>query len=185
MPTHGLGILVGGSRFGDPRTDELQHSCDILDLDAVPFDATPEPERVRLDFLAHGFAPHPRRSEAVLLEKRGPGGCLVDLAARRFVRPIAPMPGHHFYGHGTFTRDADALLAVETDLETGDGHGTALRMLALPASCEEPPPGVPVLWRALPRGARHGPAGCLRGRGGPFVVHGRRGLRRLRHARGR
>lgn len=113
-----LGVLVGGTRFGDPATGATRHSFDILDLDAE----SPEPRRLLLDFLAHGFAVHPRRPrEAALLEKRGPGGAYVDLVERAVIRPITPMPGHHFYGHGAFSREGDALFAVETDLGSNGG----------------------------------------------------------------
>src|SRR4051812_22745226 len=118
--THGgeLGVVVGGTRYGDPTTGETRFSFDILDLDA----GDPEPARLPLDFLAHGFTVHPRRRrEAALLEKRGPGGVYVDLVDRVVLRPITPMPGHHFYGHGAFSREGDALLAVETDLTSNDG----------------------------------------------------------------
>lgn len=112
-----LGVLVGGTRYGDPETREIRHSLDLLDLDADEA----EPSRIPLGFLAHGFAPHPRRKEAALLEKRGPGGAYVDLSARTVLRSIEPLPGHHFYGHGTFYRDGGELLVVETDLATSDG----------------------------------------------------------------
>jgi hypothetical protein len=112
-----LGILVGGTRYREPQTQAIRHSFDMLDLDA----GAAEPARIPLDFLAHGFALHPTRKEAALLEKRGPGGCYVDLAAREVIRTIAPTEGHHFYGHGAFARDGSALFAVETNLATGDG----------------------------------------------------------------
>ena len=111
------GILVGGTRYGDPATQTIRHCLDLLDLDAGAVD----PARIPLEFLAHGFAAHPRRSEAAIFEKHGPGGCYVDLAARTVSRRIEPMEGHHFYGHGTFSRDADALFAVETELATREG----------------------------------------------------------------
>lgn len=112
-----LGTLVGGTRYREPQTQEIRHSFDLLDLDA----GLAEPARIPLDFLAHGFALHPARKEAALLEKRGPGGCYVDLEARAVLRTIAPKEGHHFYGHGAFSRDGEALFAVETDLGTRDG----------------------------------------------------------------
>lgn len=111
-----LGIVVGGTRYAEP-SGAIHHSLDMLDLDA----GDAEPSRIPLDFLAHGFAPHPSKKEAALLEKRGPGGAYVDLAERRVIRAIAPMDGHHFYGHGAFSKGADALFAVETDLATNDG----------------------------------------------------------------
>lgn len=112
-----LGVLVGGTRYGDPVTRATLHSFDMLDLDA----GEAEPFRVQVDFLVHGFCRHPKRPEAALLEKRGPGGCYVDLAGKRVIKPIAPLEGHHFYGHGAFSRDADVLFAVETELASKDG----------------------------------------------------------------
>lgn len=118
MATTRAGVLVGGTRYGESASQSIRYCLDVLDLDAG---AGAEPDRIPLDFLAHGFAAHPRRPAAALLEKRGPGGAYVDLAKREVLRPIAPMEAHHFYGHGAFTRDGGALLAVETDLASGDG----------------------------------------------------------------
>lgn len=114
-----LGVIVGGSRFGRPN-GELLHSLDLLDLDQERGDV--EPARILLDFLAHGFAPHPKRArEAALFEKRGPGACYVDLVEGRVIQTIAPLDNHAFYGHGTFTRGGDVVLAVETNLATRAG----------------------------------------------------------------
>ena len=115
-----LGTLVGGTRYGDPATQTIRYCLDLLDLDVLDAGAA-EPARIPLDFFAHGFAPHPSRPEAVILEKRGPGGAYVDLARREVLRPVAPLPGHHFYGHGAFSRDAGALFAVETELASNQG----------------------------------------------------------------
>ncbi len=112
-----LGVIVGGSRFGSAGGD-LLHFLDLLDLDG----GDAEPARIPLDFLAHGFAVHPkRRHEAALFEKRGPGACYVDLVERRVLAKIAPLTGHAFYGHGAFTRGGDVVLAVETELSTRGG----------------------------------------------------------------
>jgi hypothetical protein len=112
-----LGTLVGGTRYASPATQSIRYYLDLLDLDS----GAAEPSRIPLDFLAHGFAAHPARPEAVLLEKRGPGGAYVDLVRREVLRKIEPLPGHHFYGHGAFSRDAGALLAVETELASNEG----------------------------------------------------------------
>jgi hypothetical protein len=65
---------------------------------------------------------HPvRRHEAALLEKRGPGGCYVDLVERRVLHAIAPMEGHAFYGHGAFSRGGEVLFAIETELASKRG----------------------------------------------------------------
>lgn len=114
-----LGVIVGGTRYGDPKTREARFCLDLLDLDAGEV----EPSRIPLDFLAHGFAVQPlRRREAALFEKRGPGGAYVDLVDKAVLRSITPLPGHHFYGHGAFSAGGDALFAVETDLSTNDGQ---------------------------------------------------------------
>ena len=122
-PPPALGTIIGPSRFGDPRSQEVRCFLDLLDLDAAGVDgADPEPARIPLDFFAHGFALHPhRRHQAALLEKRGPGACYVDLLEKRVLATIAPMQGHHFYGHGAFSKNGDVLFAVETDLASKDG----------------------------------------------------------------
>jgi hypothetical protein len=112
-----LGVLVGSTRTVAASGEE-RFTLDPLDLDA----GDPEPVRMSLDFFGHGLAIHPRSpSEAVLLGKRGPRGCVLDLAARRVVRPIAPMRGHAFYGHAAYSSEGDALFIVETHLETRQG----------------------------------------------------------------
>ena len=58
----------------------------------------------------------------MVFEKKGPGGCEIDLASRQVVREIAPGKGRTFYGHGTFTADRQALLAVEIDAATRQGR---------------------------------------------------------------
>src|SRR5438128_1796465 len=77
-----LGILIGGTRYAETEGGEPKHSLDLLDLDA----GDDEPGRIALDFLAHGFALHPKqRTRAALLEKRGPGGAFVDVAAKKLL----------------------------------------------------------------------------------------------------
>jgi uncharacterized protein len=113
-----LGVLMGPTRSLNPTTREERFTLDILDLDA----GETVPERIPLEFSGHGIAVHPTRPrEAVLLEKRGRGGCAVDLAQRRVVRPIAPMDGHAFYGHGAYSREGDLLFVVETQLGSDQG----------------------------------------------------------------
>jgi hypothetical protein len=116
--TTSLGVIVGPTRFASPRANQIVHCLDLLDLDA----GDAEPARIKLDFFAHGFALNPSRPhEAALLEKRGPGACYVDLVKRTVLRRIEPLAGHHFYGHGAFSRDGSQLFAVETNLATKDG----------------------------------------------------------------
>jgi hypothetical protein len=113
-----LGVLVGATRWVAQAGGEECFTLDLLDLDA----GEPTPARIRLDFFGHGLAISPGRPrEAVLLEKRGRGGCAVDLAERRVVRPITPMGGHVFYGHGAYSRAGDVVFVVEARVESHEG----------------------------------------------------------------
>lgn len=107
--------MVGGTAGRDAGGAPI-HSVDVADLDRGTL------ARIPVSFLAHGVAVDPQRpSHAAVFEKWGSGAALVDLAGGRFVAPIAPTAGRHFYGHGTFTRGGEELLVVETDLATKMG----------------------------------------------------------------
>lgn len=115
---HSLGVLVGSTRSREEATRKEHFTLDLLDLDA----GETKPARIALDFFGHGLAVCPRRSrEGALFEKRGRGGCTIDLLERRIMRSIAPMPGHIFYGHAAYSQGGDALFVVETDLESNQG----------------------------------------------------------------
>lgn len=115
---HAGGVLVGATRAIAPSTREQRFTLDILDLDAGATLAT----RIPLDFFVHGIAFHPGRPrEAAAFEKRGTGGCALDLEAPRLGRPIPPMMGHAFYGHAAYSHDGDVLFVVESRL--GSDHG--------------------------------------------------------------
>jgi len=118
-----LGVIVGPTRYMEPSTGEVKHTLDLFDLDRHGLLGAPaEPDRIALEFFAHGFTTNPARPwQAALFEKRGPGGACVDLATLRVLAPIAPLAGHAFYGHGAFTQDGARLLAVEMNLATRDG----------------------------------------------------------------
>jgi hypothetical protein len=113
-----LGVLAGPTRSVSGASGEERFTLDLLDLD----ESDAEPARIPLAFFGHGFAIRPKRpTEAVVFEKRGFGGCVLDLAVRRAVRPIAPMKGHAFYGHSAYSSDGDVLFVVETSLENNEG----------------------------------------------------------------
>lgn len=113
------GVLVGGTRYASATEGGEGTLLDLLDLDADPAVAL---VRLRLPFLAHGFAPHPRRPhQAALFEKWGVGGAFVDLRARAVLATLAPKPGHQFYGHGVFSKGGEVVFAVETNLATRAG----------------------------------------------------------------
>lgn len=113
------GLLMGPSAGVKVATGEKVFGWELIDLDLAGR------RSISLDFFAHGFAqdPHsPRR--AMIFEKKGPGGCEVDLQERNLVRKIPPAPGCAFYGHGTFTRDGSVFLATESRLDTKAGQIT-------------------------------------------------------------
>lgn len=109
------GVIVGPTRVANDR--EQLFTLDLVDLDREGPTA-----RIELGFFAHGFTFEPQAPErAALFEKRGPGAAHVDLQSREVLQAIAPMPGHHFYGHGTFARTGEALFAVESHVTEGAG----------------------------------------------------------------
>lgn len=112
------GAIVGVTAGLDPTSGRVSAFLDLLDPDPPG----PSHARIPLNFTGHGLALNPRRScEAVLLEKRGAGGCSLDLAARRVVRALTPLPGHAFYGHAAYSADAAWVFVIEAEAESGKG----------------------------------------------------------------
>lgn len=104
-------ILGGGSYIADGTQ---RFALAVVDLDAP----APEAELIPLGFLAHGIAIDPGDpTRAAVFEKKGPGACLVDLRARRVLRPIPTPPARRFYGHGAFSADGKLLYATESLVE--------------------------------------------------------------------
>jgi hypothetical protein len=111
-------VLLGATRALAQRGAEERFTLDLLNLDAVEI----APTRIRLAFPGDGLAVHPGKPrEAVVFEKRGAGGCAVNLEERRVIRSIEPMAGHAFYGHCAYSRTGDVLFVVETQLESREG----------------------------------------------------------------
>ena len=71
-------------------------------------------------FWPHGFSPHPAAPHRAAFQKAARGGH-VDLVEKRFLGPIAPKPGHHFYGHGVHSADGEVIFAVESRLDDSVG----------------------------------------------------------------
>jgi uncharacterized protein len=116
-----LGLLAGCTRCVDANTKKEQFTLDILDLDS----GQTAPVRIPLKFFGHGLAVHPKKPwEAAVVEKRGTGGCVLDLRQRCVIQPIVPMDGHAFYGHGAYSREGDELFLVETQLRSNKGSIT-------------------------------------------------------------
>lgn len=114
-----LGVVAGGTQFMDPSIGAPRAFFDQIDLDSG------EVRRIPIGFLGHGFTQDPKnRARAALFEKKGPGGCIVDLDALSVVRPIAASPGCAFYGHGLFSLDGSKLFVVEASLDSLSGRIT-------------------------------------------------------------
>lgn len=130
-PTN-LGVFLGGTSGKDDRGQPV--GClDILDLDRA------ELRRAALGFLGHGVCVDPNdASRAVVFEKRGPGGALVDLRRAAGLTKIAPTTGRHFYGHAAYVNGGADLLVVESDLATRRGIITVRDVRTFAAVAEFP-----------------------------------------------
>lgn len=111
------GTLIGGGAY--QLQGQARYLLSVFDT------ARKQPAGIATGFLPHGIAIDPRcHTRLLAFEKIGPGACEVDLASGEFVRALAPSPGHHFYGHGTFTADGTQLFATETSLDSHSGSIT-------------------------------------------------------------
>ncbi len=114
-----LGTVVGGTQFMDPKIGATRAFFDQVNLD------TGEVRRIPVGFLGHGFTQDPnRKARAAVFEKKGPGGCLVDLDTLEVLAPIAASPGCAFYGHGLFSKDGAKVFVVEASLDSLSGRIT-------------------------------------------------------------
>lgn len=112
-----LGVIAGGTVGVSRSAAQAYFFLDLLDLDANVHG------RIRVSFLPHGFAQDPTRLErAVLFEKKGPGGAVVDLDALKNDAPIAASKGCTFYGHGVFSADGAKVFVVEAEQGSGKGR---------------------------------------------------------------
>lgn len=103
------GYVLGGGGFVSEGTQHYVLSLVNLDADV------PKAELIPLSFLGHGISFHSTdRFRAAVFEKKGPGACLVDLAARQVVRPIVSPAERRFYGHGAYSADGCLLYAAES-----------------------------------------------------------------------
>lgn len=105
-----LGVIAGGTVGVSRSAAAAYFFLDLLDLDANAH------QRIQVSFLPHGFAQDPTRLErAVLFEKKGAGGAVVDLESLTNERPIAASKGCTFYGHGAFSADGAKVFVVEAE----------------------------------------------------------------------
>jgi hypothetical protein len=130
-------LLTGGSQVR-PDTGEKRWVFSQLNLDKA-VEAFPEPAKrdpalmaqwsldnarliTDIGFLAHGVIPHPKKPERILVfEKKGNGGCEIDLKENKVATKIPPSKGCEFYGHGGYSADAARVYATEYDAKTYEG----------------------------------------------------------------
>lgn len=131
-------LLTGGSQVR-PDTGEKRWVFSQLNLDKA-VEAFPDPAKrdpmlmaqwsrdnarliTDIGFLAHGVIPHPKKPERILVfEKKGGGGCEIDLKENKVVTKIPPSKGCEFYGHGGYSADATRVYATEYDATTYEGR---------------------------------------------------------------
>ncbi|PRX38047.1 hypothetical protein SAMN05216257_103434 [Meinhardsimonia xiamenensis] len=79
--------------------------------------------RVDLPARGHAGAAHPDRAEAIVFARRpGRFALVLDCARGRVLQRLAPPPGRHFNGHGTFAADGALLFTSEQVSETSEGR---------------------------------------------------------------
>lgn len=99
------------------RTPEGKHSLVGLRADGSRAFALPLPSR------GHAAAVHPTRPEAVAFARRpGTYALVIDCALGRTMQHLTAPEGHHFYGHGTFSKDAKTLFTTENHIKSGQGR---------------------------------------------------------------
>ncbi|SEQ91347.1 DUF1513 domain-containing protein [Thalassovita taeanensis] len=78
--------------------------------------------RVPLPGRGHAAAAHPTRPEAVAFARRpGTFALVIDCATGQLKARLDSAEGHHFYGHGAFSRDGSLLFTSENAYETATG----------------------------------------------------------------
>lgn len=123
--TYGV-LLCGGNKINPHTGREIfvftQSNIDrILQSGGVNADNTKL--IIDIGFLAHGVIKHPHRPHQVaVFEKKGRGGCEIDLKQNIITRRIQPSSGGEFYGHGAYSADSRVLYATEYDRETYAGR---------------------------------------------------------------
>jgi hypothetical protein len=106
------GHIIGPGAYA--QFGEARFVVAVIDLDADE----PQPQLIDIGFLGHGVSIDPSRPhEAAVFEKKGPGGCRIDLREGKMIEPITTAPNHHFYGHGAYSVDGSLLYATEAVLD--------------------------------------------------------------------
>jgi len=113
------GTIIGGGSF-------IKDGAQRFVLTLIDLDGDRQTARlIPTGFLPHAIAIDPTDpTKAAVFEKKGPGGCYVDLDAGKNLRPLVSPPERHFYGHGAYAVDGSVLYATESYLD--DDHRGAL-----------------------------------------------------------
>lgn len=113
------GTIIGGGSFFKDGVQRFVLT--MIDLDGDRKTA----RLIGTSFLPHAITIDPNdATKAAVFEKKGPGACLVDLAAAKNLRPLVSPPERHFYGHGAYSTDGTLIYATESYLD--DDHRGAL-----------------------------------------------------------
>lgn len=119
VDTPRLGLLMGPGQHLNPANGQRRYDLCVLDLD--------DPDRaltlIPMTFFGHGVCPHPVHPQRLaVFEKRGKGGCEIDLKKGGVTRPIETTAARQFYGHGAYSPDGRLLYSTET-VVSGDYEG--------------------------------------------------------------
>lgn len=117
VKTDSLGdLLIGGGKFTEPGSNNQRLVLSLLRI------AESQPELISLDFFPHGISVRPNKPNQILvMEKKGPGCALVDIASKEVLLDVQASKNCWFYGHGAYTKNGDHCYVVETDLTTNRG----------------------------------------------------------------
>lgn len=119
-----LGLVLGPGQHLVSANGARRFDLCVLDLDDPVFPLTLIP----MDFFGHGITPDPNHPERLaVFEKRGKGGCEIDLKSGSVTRNIATKANREFYGHGTYSPDGKLLYCTETVLEGNHAGIVAVR----------------------------------------------------------
>lgn len=117
IPTQGWADAGKPTHLTAARTSSGAYAMIGLRADGSQAFQIPLPGR------GHAAAAHPLRAEAVAFARR-PGlfALVVDCAKGQVRRTLHAPDGHHFYGHGVYSRDGSTLFTSENLIATGEGR---------------------------------------------------------------
>ena len=79
--------------------------------------------QIPLSARGHAAAAHPSKPEAVAFARRpGTYAIVIDCISGDVLHRLDAPYGHHFYGHGAFSRDGGTLYTTENHIDSGTGQ---------------------------------------------------------------